>query len=439
MNDLVIEKISVKSLKPFPGNARRGDIDEVAASLQAHGQFRPILVQKSSNQVIAGNHTLAAAKKLGWKQIDITYLDVDDIQAKKINLIDNRTSDLGSYDYDALLAQMNELPDLEGTGYPIDLLEQILADAENDSLAYENIGAGAVGRSAFDEDADYSDVDDFEMLPSVLPGVADLKADVLFESDDWWGMPDYLPQMLCPRLEQVVDTWSGPTTTILDDESLYCYTFGTDSVKGIPWDRTILSFFTSDARFENWWAEPAKYVARVKNSGIHAVITHDFSLLPGIPRLLQHFNVYRTRWLGRYMQECGIRIIPHLQYVDMSSFDFCLDGIPKNLPILADQMQTQTEVKEDPKERELRQRCLNYAVEELQPQQLLIYGNQEGFDIVAELELDCEVIYVENRVIRRNRWQKERDKAVNTAPALRRKASRVSGVPQFGVTNQNKP
>lgn len=439
MNDLTIEKVSTKDLKPFPGNARRGVVDEVVKSLRTHGQYRPIVVQRSTNQVIAGNHTLQAAIKLGWAAIDVTYLDVDDEQALKINLVDNRTSDLGEYDYDALLAQLNELPDLEGTGYPTDLLEQILEESDNDQLAYGNIGQGAVGRSAFDEDADLADVDDFDSLPAQLPGVADLKPDVIFESDDWWGMPDYIPKMLCPKIDKVVDTWSGPTSTKDDGESYMMYTFATDSLKGIPWDRTIMNFWTSDARFENFWAEPQKYTARLVNSGLYAVVTHDFSLLPGVPRGLQWFNVYRTRWLGRYMQECGIRIIPHLQYTDMSSFDFCLDGIPKGLPILADQMQTQTEVKEDPAERELRQRCLAHAVSELQPKQLLIYGNQEGFDIVNEMELDIEVIYVENRTIRRNRWQKQRDKSINTAPALRRKSSRVTGVPQFGVTNTHKP
>ena len=45
-------------------------------------------------EVLAGNHTLLAARALGWKEIAATFVEVDDEYAKRILLVYNRTDDL---------------------------------------------------------------------------------------------------------------------------------------------------------------------------------------------------------------------------------------------------------------------------------------------------------------------------------------------------------
>jgi ParB-like chromosome segregation protein Spo0J len=92
-------------------------VEAIAESLKAHGQFQPIIVQKGTQFVLIGNHTLKAARKLRWAEIQACYLDVDDVTAKKIVLVANRTSDLGTYDLDALAGLLSDLDDLTGTGY----------------------------------------------------------------------------------------------------------------------------------------------------------------------------------------------------------------------------------------------------------------------------------------------------------------------------------
>lgn len=94
----------IDGLRLLDGNPRRGDVDAVASSLREFGQRKPI-VAKSDGEVIAGNHTLLAARQLGWDQIAVVRVDDDEIRARAFALADNRTSDLGDYD-DALLAQM---------------------------------------------------------------------------------------------------------------------------------------------------------------------------------------------------------------------------------------------------------------------------------------------------------------------------------------------
>ena len=97
---------AVSELRPFHKNPRRGNVEMIAESLQINGQYRAIVVNVGTHtgrplEVLAGNHTLAAAKQLGWKQITATTVDVDDLAAARIVAADNRTADLGGYDDEA--------------------------------------------------------------------------------------------------------------------------------------------------------------------------------------------------------------------------------------------------------------------------------------------------------------------------------------------------
>lgn len=111
----------------YHANPRRGDVEVIKASLEAHGQYRPIVVNvgtKAEHQmeILAGNHTFRAAKELGWEQIDAVLVDVDDDEAARIVLVDNRSSDLAENDGQALADLLRSLPELDGTGYePPDL------------------------------------------------------------------------------------------------------------------------------------------------------------------------------------------------------------------------------------------------------------------------------------------------------------------------------
>lgn len=117
-------RVPIDSLRPYGRNPRRGNVTAIAASLRRHGQYRPIVVNARTSEVLAGNHTLSAARELGWEEIAATFVDVDEDTAARIVLIDNRSNDLASYDEGALAEILGGLPDLEGTGYaPDDLLE----------------------------------------------------------------------------------------------------------------------------------------------------------------------------------------------------------------------------------------------------------------------------------------------------------------------------
>ena len=142
-----VEIVEITSLKPYPKNPRRGDVEEIAKSLKVNGQFKPIVVNRRDQTILAGNHPWRAARSLGWTHIGVTYVDVDDYGAQKIVLADNRTSDMSSYDDAKLLELLELLPSLEGTGFkPVDI-DQLQALLNGDG-AFEapNIErTGAVG------------------------------------------------------------------------------------------------------------------------------------------------------------------------------------------------------------------------------------------------------------------------------------------------------
>lgn len=100
--------IPIDDVEPYPGNARRGNIDVIASSLEHNGQFRPIVANKRTMQILGGNHTWHAAKQLGWSEIAVVFVDVDDAAARRIVIADNRTNDLAAYDDRALVAMLRE-------------------------------------------------------------------------------------------------------------------------------------------------------------------------------------------------------------------------------------------------------------------------------------------------------------------------------------------
>lgn len=121
-----IETVPVSSLELYPGNARKGDLQAIAASLRENGQVSPLVVQQSTRRVLGGNNTLKAASEiLGWAEIDVVFVDVDDKRAAKINAVLNRTADLATYDDSLLLAQLAGLDDLDGSGYAASDLDEL--------------------------------------------------------------------------------------------------------------------------------------------------------------------------------------------------------------------------------------------------------------------------------------------------------------------------
>src|SRR5687767_8593568 len=86
--------VPLSALRFYGRNPRRGNLEAIKESLRRNRQYRPLIVDRRSMQVLVGNHTLRAMRELGWREAFVCFIDVDEEQAKRIVVADNRTSDL---------------------------------------------------------------------------------------------------------------------------------------------------------------------------------------------------------------------------------------------------------------------------------------------------------------------------------------------------------
>lgn len=142
--------VDIDSIQAHPKNVRQGDIGAISESLKAHGQYRPIVVDERTGQILAGNHTWKAAKALGWSEIQASIIETkDDDEALRILLADNRANDLAMYDNGALEELLKQLSATEGG------LEGTLFDlADIDDLQIDNQPLDLSEFEKFDETID---------------------------------------------------------------------------------------------------------------------------------------------------------------------------------------------------------------------------------------------------------------------------------------------
>jgi ParB-like chromosome segregation protein Spo0J len=121
-----VETVSVKEVQVHPLNPREGDIGSIIESLTHLGQYRPIVANKRTKNIVSGNHTYQAAVLMGWEKVAIHWIDVDEIEEIKILIVDNRTSDLATYDPSELNKMLTSVS-IVGTGFSREEISEILA------------------------------------------------------------------------------------------------------------------------------------------------------------------------------------------------------------------------------------------------------------------------------------------------------------------------
>lgn len=132
-----ITTVDISSLSEFPDNPRTSNMAGIVESVKKHGQYRPLTVNKNTNEILTGNHTWLAMKELGYKECAVMFVDVDEVTAKKIVLVDNRTNELATYDKEIMveiLSEFMELGKLLGTGYSVDEVDDIIAGLDEVSI-----------------------------------------------------------------------------------------------------------------------------------------------------------------------------------------------------------------------------------------------------------------------------------------------------------------
>ena len=86
-------------------------------------------------------------------------------------------------------------------------------------------------------------------------------------------------------------------------------------------------FFIDDKRFDGIYDNPERSLEKL--SQYRFLISIDYSLFQEMPRALQIFNIFRSRWVAAYWQSRGLVVIPCISWSDALSYDFCFSGIEK--------------------------------------------------------------------------------------------------------------
>lgn len=454
------EQVPLKTLQVYHKNPRIGNVDKIAKSLHINGQYRPIVVNVGThtgreNEILAGNHTyLAARKPVFWQSHGETYdkpaydtilasfIDVDDDQAAQIVLADNKTADDGTYDEDLIAELVKDIPEinLSGTGYDDKEVESILAkfdvpediaglDDELDDYMDEqekgsrppkfddtdlgdedeaDDGPSVKSRAATKDDEDEDDPEgagiEITKVTDEIKGAYDLKDDAYFDGVGYFNIPRLRKDMLMTpeELPDGLTTWAGSATRNDDDpDTWWLYNYGVDSTSGMKdVSKVIVGFYTYDEYFEPWWFGPAKYVAKLVNSNIKYALTPDFSDDTNHGRGFCIWQLFRARWLGRYFQEAGLKIIPNISWPDGDIEylkDFTLATLPKNVPLIAMQLQTYgKDLEDDHKDRIAAE--LQLVMDTIKPQMLLLYSGQPGYEFFMDrVKTDADVKFLLNR------------------------------------------
>lgn len=166
--------VPISDLTPFEGNAKRGNVEEIRASIRRNGQYRSLVVRRCDDgtlMILAGNHTMQALQAEGYETARCEIVTCDDQDARRINLADNKLAELGGYDNDALAELLSYMDgDYEGTGYTDDDVMALITPPDIDDL---------------DDDDGDSDEE-----PAENPSLADRflipPFDVLDARQGWW-------------------------------------------------------------------------------------------------------------------------------------------------------------------------------------------------------------------------------------------------------------
>ena len=312
--------LKVKDLKPYKKNAKKHpkkQIERIANSIELFGFNDPVAIWKD-NVVISGHGRLEAMKQLGYAEVPCIRLDhLTDEERKAYTLAHNKVAE-SEWDYSILDDEINSITEFDMGDFGFEFIDTEKNKADTQKKV-ENILN--IGKANF-------------------PGVG--KYDI-------------------PQLEPIheneigeIKEWIGFNYVLSDTEP----------------EGKAVHFFIDDYQFTRIWNTPEKYMEKLAR--YEAVLTPDFSPYSDMPLATQIFNHYRKHWVGKLMQEYGVKVIPTIRASrDERSLDFYLDGEPKGGVVCISSMWTS-----DDDAREYFKREYETMRRTLKPEKIYVYGNE---------------------------------------------------------------
>ena len=316
-----IVNIKVKDLKPYSKNAKKHpkkQIKYIANSIGQFGMNDPIGIWGKDNLVVEGHGRLEACKYLGIEEVPCIRLDhLTDEERKAYTLAHNKVAE-SDWDFDLLNDEIDELFTFDMTEFGFEFVDE----EKNKRDTQKKVeGILNLGKANFDGVGKYD-----------IPQLEPISEKEIGNIDEWIGF-----------------------NYVLSDKA--------------PEGKAV-HFFLDDYQFQRLWNNPEKYIDKLLQ--YEAVLTPDFSPYGDMPMATQIFNHYRKHWVGKLLQEYGVKVIPTIRASrDERSFEWYLDGEPSGGVVCISSMWTA-----DKEAKEYFMKEFDTMVKTLKPTKVYVYGNE---------------------------------------------------------------
>lgn len=332
-----IEMIPIERVQPYRNNAKihtKKQIEQIKRSIIQFDNCDPIAVWGKDNIIVEGHGRYLALKQLNEKVIPCIRLDhLTDEQRKAYTLIHNKLTMDTDFDLGLLEEELESITEIDMDEFEFELPDGFVAEMEheeekeNTQQRVENILN--LGRASFAGVGMYD-----------IPQLDPISSDEIGKIKEWIG---------------------------------FNYVLSDNDPEG-----KAVHFFIDDYQFERVWNNPDKYVEKLKEYA--CVLTPDFSPYSDMPMATQIFNHYRKHWIGRYLQENGVKVVPTIRASqDERSLSWYLDGEPKGGVVCISAMWTK-----DERERNIFLKEFRKMKEVLKPEKIYVYGGE--LDDLGEVE-----------------------------------------------------
>ena len=289
--------ISTRELTGLPNNPRtitQVQLNRLCDSIRDNGfwEHRPLGVERQGDRLVVldGNQRLKAARRLKMKTVPVViYEGLTDAERDDLILRSNINngewdtallqSDFGGVDFETIGLHI-ELPTME---------PQTEAKPEQEPLQDPE--------QAADEDPD--DGQDMEQLSFYQR----LLGDYVYPSDNEWGIPVLLKDNMPVHVELPINPWGAEARY---KKMMSCY-----------------HFYVDDYRFDALFKDPMPLLL----SGCKQIVEPNCSIHDNTPAPFALWQIYRKRFLARYLQECGLQVFADLN-VSHRFMEFNRLGIP---------------------------------------------------------------------------------------------------------------
>lgn len=162
----------------------------------------------------------------------------------------------------------------------------------------------------------------------------------------------------------------------------------------IPFSKAIKSkdcdqwvhFFEDDYLFERVWRNPKRYLGILKR--FNGVILPDFSVYRDMPYAMQVWNIYRSRAVGSWLQENGVKVIANIRYGDDRTYKISCDGAPRGCTVAVGTHGTLKHLDD----KRYFVEGLKVAIKELRPSTIVVYGSAPEDAFGACRDMGIEVV-----------------------------------------------